>query len=34
MVEKQLKDMSLIFENQEELLRNMAKEKNKTYPFQ
>jgi electron transport complex protein RnfB len=34
MVQKQPKDMSVIFENQDELIQTMAKEKNKTYPFQ
>jgi len=34
MVQKQPKDMSVIFENQDELIMTMAKEKNKTYPFQ
>jgi electron transport complex protein RnfB len=34
MVQKERKDLSVIFENQEELLQTMAKEKNKNYPFQ
>lgn len=34
MVQKQPRDMSVIFEDQEELLQSMAKEKSKSYPFQ
>jgi electron transport complex protein RnfB len=34
MVQKQQKDRSVIFENQDELIQSMAKEKNKVYPFQ
>jgi Pyruvate/2-oxoacid:ferredoxin oxidoreductase delta subunit len=34
MVQKQPKDMSAIFENQDQLLQTMAKEKNKEYPFE
>jgi electron transport complex protein RnfB len=34
MVQKQPKDMSVIFENQDVLIQTMAKEKNKTFPFQ
>jgi len=34
MVQKQPKDMSVIFETQDELIQTMAKEKNKVYPFQ
>ena len=34
MVQKQTEEMTVIFENQDQLLQTMAKEKNKTYPFQ
>jgi len=34
MVKKQTEEMTVIFENQDQMLQTMAKEKNKTYPFQ
>ena len=33
MVQKQTKEMSFIFENQDQMLQTMAREKNKEYPF-
>ena len=34
MIHKQQEDLTTIFENQDQLLQTMAKEKNKNYPFQ
>jgi Fe-S-cluster-containing hydrogenase component 2 len=34
MVQKQTEEMSVIFENQDQLLQTMAKERNKEYPFE
>jgi hypothetical protein len=34
MAQKQTEEMSVIFENQDQLLQTMAKEKNKEYPFE
>ena len=34
MVQKQTEDMSVIFENQDQMLQAIAKEKNKEYPFE